>query len=815
MRRFLLVLVFIFSACFCRAQFVVIPDANFVAWLQVNYPSCMNGNLMDTTCSGVVNAIALHCQNLSIQDFDGVEYFDNLDTFDCYGNSSSISLLNLPSNLVFLNCSGTDFYYNSLPSTLKYLNCNNNMLAGVSNLPSGVEHLECRNNFIGIIQNLPSALQYLDCANNQIDDFATLPASLTFLNCSNNQILHLTATLPNGLLVFNCSENNDIDSLPTLPPNLINLQCVGLGYVDHLPPLPNSLQILNCDYCFLSSLPQLPTSLHSLSCSGNLIPDLPGLPDTMDLLNVSDNGLICLPELNYFSGSASDFDISANSIQCLSNSIEHVGFIPGIDGMPVCDFNYNPNGCEFDWNVLGNVVSDSDGSCATLNDSTALKNLKVKLFDGGGNLLGQEIITPAGSFSFTTSNGTYSVSVDTANIPFNVICPTNNNITGVISAADSTDTGLQFRMECKPGFDLGLWNVIRSSNFFPWNIIGVKVFAGDFSQSVYGASCGSGINGEVKIVINGFANYVAPLAGALTPSVSGDTLTYTIADFSVVNAATDFGFNVLTDSTATIGDVVCFEVSVTPTVGDNTVSNNTLTHCFAVSNSFDPNEKEVSPVGNSVYPFNEWLTYTVHFQNTGTAPAQHVQIMDTLDSDLDESSFQLLSSSHDPMVQLFGSKVHFNFVAINLPDSTTDSEGSKGYVSYRVKPKNNVAVGSVIENTASIYFDFNSPVVTNTVFNMIVIDDYVPSVSTDFGILVYPNPANNQLTVYSEQLTVSNIQIADVLWRTVKGLLRPDDYIGSRNDKITIDVSGLSDGVYFIRVQTAENLFCEKFVVVH
>ena len=176
--------------------------------------------------------------------------------------------------------------------------------------------------------------------------------------------------------------------------------------------------------------------------------------------------------------------------------------------------------------------------------------------------------------------------------------------------------------------------------------------AGDFVQSIYNANCNSGISGEVKVVINGSANYLSPISGALTPTVTADTLIYIIADFSLVNANTDFAFNVVTDSTAPIGAEVCFIVTVTPATGDNNISNNTLTHCFTISNSYDPNEKEVSPIGNLAYPFNDWLTYTIHFQNTGTAPAQHIQILDTLDADLDASTFQLLSYSHAPMVQV-------------------------------------------------------------------------------------------------------------------------------------------------------------------
>jgi len=80
---------------------------------------------------------------------------------------------------------------------------------------------------------------------------------------------------------------------------------------------------------------------------------------------------------------------------------------------------------------------------------------------------------------------------------------------------------------------------------------------------------------------------------------------------------------------------------------------------------------------------------------------------------------QLLSYSFAPLVQITGSNVAFDFININLPDSTTDLAGSQGYVSYRVKSMANLPMGTAIENTASIYFDFNTPVVTNTVSNLI------------------------------------------------------------------------------------------------
>lgn len=48
---------FLFIVCLqsIKAQFVTIPDANFVNWLQGNVPSAMIGNQMDTTSLAVTS----------------------------------------------------------------------------------------------------------------------------------------------------------------------------------------------------------------------------------------------------------------------------------------------------------------------------------------------------------------------------------------------------------------------------------------------------------------------------------------------------------------------------------------------------------------------------------------------------------------------------------------------------------------------------------------------------------------------------------------------------------------------------------------
>ncbi|GDX52183.1 hypothetical protein LBMAG27_12300 [Bacteroidota bacterium] len=744
----------------------------------------MSGNQMDTTCSSIVNEniIDINWQT-NIQNLFGIQYFDNLDSLTADGLNNAV-VPALPQNLTFLELANDGL--NNLPSlcsSIKTFRCATNNLTSLPSLPDSLILLYCDHNQLATIPNFPDSLHVIYCPFNLITSLPNVPSVVKKFYCHNNQLTNLPF-LSNSIKYMFCQSNQ----------------------LTNLPQLPNSLSELGCSYNQLTSIPPLPPHLGYLNCANNNITELPPFNDTMSMVCVMNNPqLMCLPSFEFLFGSTLNFYITGTGINCLPNLIQHVGSNLAVDTVPICNF-FNSNNCNVAWNMKGSVFSDFDNDCITANDGSGIYNSKLKLFDSTFNLIEQVSSNALGEFSFDEPLGNYFTSVDTLDFPFDIVCPNNDTFQTSLTPVDSMDYGINFRFICKPGYDNGVWNVVRNSILFPQDTTAMWIIAGDIVQSIYNVSCSSGISGQVKIVINGPANYVSPLAGALTPTVNGDTLTYSIADFSLVNAATDFAFNVLTDSTAQIGDAICFDVSVTPTTGDNNILNNALTHCFSVSNSFDPNEKEVSPIGDLNYPFNNWLTYTIHFQNTGTAPAQHIQILDTLDSDLDESTFQLLSSSFDPMVQLFGNKVRFNFVNINLPDSGSNTEGSKGYVSYRIKPKQNLAIGTQIENTASIYFDFNSPVVTNTTLNTIVITGVNELAVGNLQLAVYPNPFSSQLTVGSMQFSGATLTVTDIFGREVLSV-KPN-----LNSQI-INLKSFPSGIYFLKVLLEDGNFAVKKIV--
>jgi hypothetical protein len=61
----------------------------------------------------------------------------------------------------------------------------------------------------------------------------------------------------------------------------------------------------------------------------------------------------------------------------------------------------------------------------------------------------------------------------------------------------------------------------------------------------------------------------------------------------------------------------------------------------------------------------------------------------------------------------------FLFPNILLPDSNTNEVASHGFIQYSVKLNAGLPEGTLISNRADIYFDFNQPVLTNTVHSRI------------------------------------------------------------------------------------------------
>ncbi len=227
--------------------------------------------------------------------------------------------------------------------------------------------------------------------------------------------------------------------------------------------------------------------------------------------------------------------------------------------------------------------------------------------------------------------------------------------------------------------------------------------------------------------------------------------------------------------------------------------------------SYDPNDKLVSPVGlgDEHYTLKESdLIYTIRFQNTGNDYARNISIIDTLNPNLDLSSFSLLQTSHSvSVIHHPDREMEFLFRNIMLQDSTTNEPESHGFVTYTIKPIESLPDFTLIENTAHIYFDSNPAIVTNTTLSNLV-DEFPTATEDPFGvdISLTPNPTSDRLLVEVPGYTDVQLRLFDSSYRQL---------LHEEGNRVSLDLKHLSDGLYFLQVLVDGVSTIRQVVVMH
>ena len=255
------------------------------------------------------------------------------------------------------------------------------------------------------------------------------------------------------------------------------------------------------------------------------------------------------------------------------------------------------------------------------------------------------------------------------------------------------------------------------------------------------------------------------------------------------------------------GDSVHTTYTVLPISGDWDTTNNILIKNDTILASCDPNYIEVTPQGYISSGTN--LRYTIHFENTGTDTAFNIHVMDTISNLLDVHSMRMVGATHamDLYLTDMGSYTiaKFDFPRINLLDSSHHGL-CDGFFTYTINTQPGLAPGTIIPNRAGIYFDTNPVVMTNTVDNIIgyPATTSINSVNKDY-IRVFPNPANDELTIKTEDRVYSSFSITNTIEQTVMQ--------GSLNGTQTkLNIRQLPAGVYYISLKGEYGSLIRKFV---
>lgn len=829
MKRFLGTLLLFLPFVFAQAQFVTIPDPNFVTYLQTQFPSCMSGNQLDTTCATTPFAQTMNMANKGIANFSGLEYFTQAMFIDVSNNPiNSLPILTAPVSILrFGNCQFTSVpaipstvqlvvmsnnqisNLNGLPANLRSLYAGQNPLTTIAPLPAALENLDLQNTGQSVLPLLPSTLKSLICANNPLGSLPSLPPNLESLVCNNNGLTTLPP-LPNTLRELLCDGNN-LGTLPVaLPPNMTKLTASNTGIsavpplpasiiqlnlnnnpITALPPLPTALNLCEIENTQITSLPTIPNGATILYFDNNQLTSIPPIPPSVQVMRVNNNQIACLPPfptpttlLNFYANN--------NPLTCVPNYPTYMQ--PLIGTLPLCvpgDPINNPSGCVGAEGLGGQIFKDNNANCQLDGSDLGLPQIPMRLYDNLGSLQATSQSYDQGFYFFDAPTGTWTVEMDTIGKPFRFLCPQPGlDSTVTLTTPNPLAQGIHFEAACKPGFDVGAKSISTMGWLFPGQPFQLKAVAGDLSK-IYGLQCAAGIAGQVEITVNGPVNFTGVPSFALTPTVAGNTYTYTIPDMGAVNPNSDFVLDFTTQTTATAGNTICITVSVSPTAADYAPLNNTLSQCFSVVNSYDPNMKEVYPT--TVLPgYDGWLTYTIHFQNTGNAPAFNIRLEDTLSTDFDFASFDYLSASHAQTHVLRGNHLTIHFPNILLPDSLSDPQGSQGYFQFRIKPRAGMTEGSNIQNRAAIYFDYNAPVITNYAETAFETPTAISDVQV-LGVNIFPNPG--QGTYQVELPNGSNkieYHITDLFGRIILK--------GMEHHSFELDLTQQPQGIYLLHL---------------
>ncbi len=236
--------------------------------------------------------------------------------------------------------------------------------------------------------------------------------------------------------------------------------------------------------------------------------------------------------------------------------------------------------------------------------------------------------------------------------------------------------------------------------------------------------------------------------------------------------------------------------------------------CREIRAAYDPNQKTAIPTGvgpEHLMAANKPIQYTIDFQNTGTDTAFRVQLLDVLPPQLNINSFRPGFSSHPYTWEIRGADtLEVLFYPIMLPDSNVNEAASHGWFSFEMEQKPDLPDGTTIENTAAIIFDYNPPIITNTVLHTIgkltVSVDEPQQTEQIWQVLT--NPLRYTATFRAKELVAGEkrFELVDAVGRVV----RTEHFDGQ---EFEFRRGLLAGGLYYFRILDAKGrVFSGKII---
>jgi photosystem II stability/assembly factor-like uncharacterized protein len=475
-----------------------------------------------------------------------------------------------------------------------------------------------------------------------------------------------------------------------------------------------------------------------------------------------------LPEPPY-PGAANEFNVPTAGDHFLYTSTDN-----GIFAYPLDSLQINKGWVFFDLNSNG--VQDTG--------ELGLENIKV-------------LNTGSQDFTFTDAQGTFRLtglktqdSLKVAALP--------SGFSSVPAAVAFQNIGVPVLFAIQPQFSFKNVSIelIQGSNFRPGFETNITVIVNNLGTLPADATVSITLPSDLEVIS------FSPGNG----TVLANTITWTLTQLAPLDNA--LIHLVVKTNWAVLAGTALEIVAQTSLPGDIDPINNVYTLNDLVVSSYDPNDKLVSPAKLTPPDLIEIsLTYTIRFQNTGTAATEFVYIKDTISPLLDLSTLKLIGSSHPVQVKFEENRlVTFVFSPLHLVPQAESETGSQGFVRFAIQPRPDLLVGEIIQNTAYIYFDYNPEIITNTA------GAEIKAVSThEITVLpldISPNPGDISSTV---RIPLSASGILYMYQADGQQILKQT----TTTSEAIISCQHLQSGIYIVHWKAGKQLFVGKLVVSH
>lgn len=802
------------------AQIVNIPDPQFKAkllsgtatnhitqnlagnWISMDLNNDGEIQLSEAANIRNINIYSSNGNSFPISSIEGIKSFTNLeylDVSDCPGilsvDISGMLTVKLASFTNNVNMTSANFTGCPL---LENINVSNSAIVNldISNLPK-MNILTCNGGKLQTINYTGSTtMKYLLCSDNEISsiDVSSLVDLYSF-NITGNLLTNLDVSNLTKLETLNCPANQltsinlqNTPKLKYLEASFNNLSTINLSQ----SPALNYLRIINNQLTTidLSNVPLLQTlflnnnQLTSLDISHNTILNSFNAPNNNLQKILMKNGRNTSglyqnnPNLSYIC--CDDSEINQTIAYNNSNGYNNVTV------NSYCSFT--PGGTFY--TIQGNTKYDLNGNgCDPADQNKAFQKFNVT----GGGTSGSIVSNNSGNYSIPVLAGAHTITPVLENPAYFSISPASFTANFPAMANPLTQNFCITANGSHPDLEIV---IIPLDSAVPGFNSDYKIVYKNKGTTMQSGTVGFSYSDSIMDFVSSTVTPDAQSTGSLTWNFTS------LLPFETREVKVKFELNTPTDTPpVNDGDVLNYTAQING-APDDTPSDNTFTLNQTVVNSLDPNDKtclEGTMIAQTLV--GDYVHYLIRFENQGTANARNIVVKDVIDaSKFDISTLTPLHASHNFVTRITGNTAEFIFDNIQLP---FDDANNDGYISFKIKTKSTLNMGDAFSNTASIYFDYNAPIITNTytttVRNVLAVSE---TKTGNENISIYPNPVEDTLYIKSGE-EIIKAEIYDASGRIL-------NTTGVKAN--SVNVTGLAKGNYLIKLFTKDKTMVQKFI---